>query len=70
MARAIGMNIGMIIPGIEVGCSIGIRLWMNHLGLVCFTLGGLATPQGEKNKAKVIHPKFDPNEATDLHPLG
>ena len=38
------MNIGMIIPGMEVGCSIGIRLWMNHLGFVFFTLGGLAPP--------------------------
>ena len=68
MARAIGMNIGMIIPGMEVGCSIGIRLWMNHLGFVFFTLGGGKAPQGEKNKAKVIHPKPDPNGATNLHP--
>ena len=48
------MNIGMITPGMEVGCSIGIRLWMNHLGFVFFTLGGGKAPQVEKNKAIVM----------------
>ena len=29
---------------------------------------GALPPQGEKNKAKVIHPKPDSNGATNLHP--
>ena len=54
MARAIGMNIGMIIPGIFVGCSIGIRLWMNHLGFVFLsvqlkTLKRLKVPEDSSN---------------------
>ena len=36
-----------------------------HLCTICW--GGKA-PQGEKNKAKVIHPKPDQNGATNLHP--
>ena len=68
MNTTIGMNIGMIIPGVKVGCSIGIRLWMNHLGFVFFTMGGGKAPSGEKNKAKVINLKPDANEATNLHP--
>ena len=50
MTRAIGMNIGMIIPGIEVGCSAGTRLWMNHLGFVCVRLWEGARPPRVKQK--------------------
>ena len=67
MARATGM---IVSQGMEVGCPIGMRLWMNHIGCV-FPSGGLAPPlQSEKNKANVIHPKPQPNGTTNLHPLG
>ena len=48
MARAIGM---IASQGMEVGCPIGMRLWMNHIGFVFLILGGLGTlPRVRKTK--------------------
>ena len=67
MLRAIGM---IASEGMEVGCPIGMRLWMNHIGFVFLTLGRLSAPKSQKNKANVTHPKLQPNGATDLYPMG
>ena len=42
IARAIGM---IASQGMEVGCPIGMRLWMNHIGFVFLTLGGGGKPK-------------------------
>ena len=47
MARAIGM---IASQGMEVGCPIGMGLWMNHIGFVFLTLGGLVPPRVRKTK--------------------
>ena len=47
MASAIGM---IASQGMEVGCPIGMRLWMNHIGFVFLTLGGLPSPKVRKTK--------------------
>ena len=46
MAKAIGM---IASQWMEVGCPIGVRLWMNYIGFVFLTLGGFP-PRVRKTK--------------------